>query len=555
MPGWIGLLREYIGEDDIKRVVAADEQGKRPIDYILDNHLVNPQLLLSVLSSHWGLPSVELAEYEPDHAVVELIAEESARRFGMLPLFKLEDRLYAALSEPDNLMARDYLRRQTGLTVEPVLALPADIEQAITRNYVTREKTARTMDSYKEIRKQDTVPVKDELVVEDREAPAVKLVGVILNQAVNLGASDIHLESFAERAMLRYRIDGVLHEFPPPPAHLMRALVTRIKILSNLDMAERRRVQDGRATWEVEGRKFDLRVSIIPGLHGESVVIRVLDSGGKKKKLEELGFARPMFEHYTQLIKRPYGILLVTGPTGSGKTTTLYATLQYIYTPRKKIITLEDPVEYQMEGITQFQVNADADFTFAAGLRGILRHDPDIVLVGEIRDLETAEIAIRSSLTGHMVFSTLHTNDAPSAVTRLIDMGIAPYLVFSSLAGVIAQRLIRVLCPECKRPFSPDQSQLLQLKIESLPAGARIFEPVGCAACNNLGYRGRMAIYELMDIPARMRQMDPGEITPGKVRELAVGAGLVTLRQSALEKLYAGVTGIEEVLGLTIEEE
>ena len=488
-------------------------------------------------------------------AALAVVAHEVARRFGVIPLFLLEDHLYLAVSNPMDLQAQDFIRQLTRKTIEPVLATRADIEDALSRHYLGKERSAQAMGAIASRKPEGLVELPESTVrLEDEDAPVIKLVNYMLSQAVHLGASDIHLEPFSQKASLRYRVDGILHEFPPPPLHLFRSLVSRIKIISNLDISERRLPQDGRTTVRVNERDYDLRVSIIPNMHGEGVVIRILDPSRMGQDLEDLGFDADLLERYERLIHKPYEILLVVGPTGSGKTTTLYATLKKIYTPRRKLITLEDPVEFQLDGVTQIQVNPDIGFTFAQGLRSILRHDPDVVMLGEIRDLESAEIALRASLTGHLLFSTMHTNDAPLAVTRLVDMGIQAFLVLSSLLGVLAQRLVRRLCGECKTRTHPTPSELQALGISALPAGTTLFKPVGCAACGNLGYKGRVGIYEFLEITPEMRRLGSDDLKAPLLRDLAAPQGYRTLRDAALEKLYKGITSAEEVVGVTMRD-
>ncbi|MEQ8226075.1 MAG: GspE/PulE family protein, partial [Candidatus Eremiobacterota bacterium] len=538
-------------DPDIKeKAIKEEDEGRDIATFLLDNK-VSRKDVLSAMSHYYKLPSLDLEYYHPDIDATGKITEDVARRFLIVPLFQLDDKLYVALKDPDNLTTQDYIRQMTGLEVEPVLSVEPDLNMAINRIYLTKEETAKKMVGYKQ-EKVEKKPVEAQIRIEDDEAPAIKLVNYMLTQAINLGASDIHLEPFPEKVMLRYRVDGVLHEFPPPPFDIFRAVVSRIKIISNMDVAERRLPQDGRSSINVNNRDYDLRVSIIPNVNGEGVVIRILDTGGKGKGIDEIGFNRNMLERYKKLIARPHGILLVTGPTGSGKSSTLYATLKYIYTPKKKIITLEDPVEYQMEGLTQIAVNSSIGFTFGAGLRAVLRHDPDIVMLGEIRDLESAEIAIKASLTGHLVFSTLHTNDTPSSVTRLIDMGIQSFLVFSSLNGILAQRLVRRLCPACKVKINLTEEEILSTGLKSLPSGVVLYGPKGCSACGNLGYKGRIAIHELLEINQKMRRLKPEEVTQEKIRDLALEEGnFMTLRDSAVEKFLQGITSIEEVLSVT----
>jgi len=552
MESWLELLKDKIDRESFEKAVEEEERGGDPADFLLDKKLLSPGSLLCALSRYHNLPSLEVEYYHPDKDALSKVSEEVARRFLVCPLFILEENLYVALSDPDELTSQDYLRQLTGLSIEPVIALKSSIEETINRHYLSAERAAQKMTDFHEQMAEEKIKEEEEEIrIEDEEAPAIKLVNYIFSQAINLGTSDIHLEAFPEKVMLRYRIDGVLHEFPHPPLHLYRAIVSRIKIISNLDVAEHRLPQDGRASYSIKNREYDLRVSIIPNLHGEGVVIRILDTKGKGKDLDDLGFSPSMLEQYKKIIKKPYGIFLVTGPTGSGKSTTLYATLKHIYTPEKKIITLEDPVEYQLFGITQIQVRPDIGFTFGVGLRSILRHDPDTLMLGEIRDLEAAEIAIRASLTGHSVFSTLHTNDSPSSIIRLVDMGVQQFLVFSSLNGILAQRLVRRLCPACKVKVYMDKDMLVSSGLEGIPAGTEIYEPKGCSVCGNIGYKGRIAIYELLEITEPMRHLSPEEIRPEKIAKLAREKGFKTLRESAVEKLIQGLTGLEEVLTVT----
>jgi len=489
-----------------------------------------------------------LEKFHPQKEAVALISEELARKFGVMPLFIDAGSLYLAVANPDDISSQDYLQTLTGLTIEPLATTRGELDAALNRLFLTHEHSARAMQAAEPTSL--AAEAAPSVVVEDSRAPAIQLVNYILGQAINLGASDIHLEPFPSRVMLRYRVDGVLHEFPAPPLHLARALVSRFKILSSLDVAERRLPQDGRASFTHNNVPYDLRVSIIPNLHGESVVVRILDTHGGGKLLSDLGFEDAMRLRYEGLIQKPHGILLVTGPTGAGKSTTLYATLRQILTPKKKIITLEDPVEYFLEGVTQIPVHPAIGFTFATALRSVLRHDPDVVMLGEIRDPESAEIAVRASMTGHLVFSTLHTNDAPSAVARLLDMGIPGYLVMSSLTGVVAQRLLRRLCPKCKSLRALTSEEQAALGVDE---PLEVYHPVGCVACNNLGYRGRVAVYELLEITPAVRALYARETPPTSAVRAA--ADFTTLRQDATAKLRAGIVSVEDVVALTMDEE
>lgn len=377
------------------------------------------------------------------------------------------------------------------------------------------------------------------------EAPIIRLVNTIITNGLKKGASDIHIEPFEDELRLRYRIDGFLYEEPAPPRNLFPAIITRIKIMSNLNIAEKRLPQDGRIRIRVLGRELDIRVSIIPTLYGESVVLRLLDRAEVLLELKNLGFNNKTLSEYKELIKEPYGIVLVTGPTGSGKTTTLYATLNRLNSSDNKIVTIEDPVEYQLDGINQIQVKPEIDFSFASGLRSILRHDPDIIMVGEIRDLETAKIAIQAALTGHLVFATLHTNDAVGAITRFLEMGVEDYLLASSLIGVMAQRLVRVLCPECKREYTPEREEY------EFDSQKRLFEANGCENCADIGFSGRTAIYELLPVNRELKQLITHHENINDIRDKASNIGMDTLYTNGWKKVEDGITTIDEVLRVT----
>lgn len=508
---------------------------------------------LEAISEEYHLPIVDLDYYHPDNAAAAKVSEDLMRRFVLFPLFQIKKQLYIATTNPNDPLPREFLWHLTGLNIEQVLASHDAIERSINHYFLTQENARETFQAFAK----DSQPIVSgeevHLQLGDDNAPAIKMVQYIISQAIKLGASDVHFEAFEDGVMLRYRVDGVLHEVPPPPSYLFPSLVSRIKIISNLDISERRLPQDGRTTFCMDNRDYDLRVSVIPNIYSEGVVVRILDTKSAGMELDNIGFPPALLARYEHLIQMPYGIILVTGPTGAGKSTTLYATLKRIYKPEKKIITLEDPVEYKLRGVTQIQVHPDIGLTFAAGLRSILRHDPDVVMLGEIRDLESAEIAIRASLTGHLVFSTLHTNDAVSAITRLLDMGIPNYLIFSSLLGVVAQRLVRRLCPDCKTPVTPDDALLQLLNITSLPDGAVLYSAKGCPACENMGYKGREGIFELLEVSPEIRRLPQIEISPETIRNILANKDFLSMREHALQKLFSGLTTIEEVLNLTME--
>jgi general secretion pathway protein E len=449
----------------------------------------------------------------------------------------------------------DDLRQSTGLDVRLVVCLPEAITEAIDRTYEGGSTTAlqRIVEGMEDDVRGDGDEDVNHLRDMAFEAPVVRLVNLLVENAIASEASDIHIEPFEDTLRIRYRIDGILYDQEAPPRRLQAAVTSRIKIMAEMNIAERRLPQDGRIRVTLHGRRVDIRVSTIPTVHGESIVMRLLDRSSVFLPMERLGFTPQMLARFEKLITRPHGILLVTGPTGSGKTTTLYAALDKINSPDRKIITVEDPVEYQLKGVNQIPVKPKIGLTFASGLRHIVRQDPDVILVGEIRDLETAEISIQASLTGHLVFSTLHTNDAPSAVTRLQDMGVEPYLLSSVLEGVLAQRLVRRICQVCRIPDTPSAADIEALGIEADPH-TKLFRGRGCDDCRGTGYRGRTGIYELFAITEDVRSLIIRRASSREIRRLAIETGMVTLRQDGWARAVDGVTTIEEVLRVTQED-
>ncbi len=540
-------------------LLVAAGQSQNPLELLVSE--LGPLPVLTAQARYYRLPCVSLDDFKPDMETVRLLPEEVARRLKVLPLFREDGTLYLAVVDATDVSARDYVQNKTGLEVEPVIALPAELESLTNRVYLTPQMIAGKMAGFHV--PESVVELGDrplEMVVAN--APAVTMVQTLLNQGVHLGASDVHLEPYDGHSSLRYRIDGILHEYPPPPHSLVPAIVSRIKIMSTMDVAQRRIPQDGRCNVEVGGVVYDLRVSVIPNQFGEAVVIRILTGRKETLELEDLGFPGDMLDRWRQLVGRSYGMVLVTGPTGSGKTTTLYATMQHIQKPAYKLVTIEDPVEYRLDGILQFPVHSDAGMSFASILRAVLRHDPDIVMLGEIRDLESAEIALRGSLTGHLVLSTLHTNDAPTAVARLFDMGIPSYLVLATLNGVLAQRLVRRLCVRCRKPrtLTVDERNLLGLSPEADASG--VCGPGGCEICHHLGYHGRIAVYELLEVNQAIRHAARQDMSPLGIRAAATRLGqeglahpFTSLRDSANRLLLSGVTSIEDVLTSTELEE
>ncbi|MBI4435985.1 MAG: type II/IV secretion system protein [Candidatus Omnitrophica bacterium] len=544
------LAKGLLDPERLERAKKESENSKESLQKTLIRlGYLTEELLIPLLEERSGLPYVDLDTYTMDPELIKLIPEAVARRYQLIPLFKIGKILTVAMADPSNYFALDEIRLKAHCDVEAVVSTEEKIRQAIDQHYGT----GGSMEALVKSITQRTMDLGDEKLVE--EAPIIQLVNLLISQAVRERASDIHIEPETDTLRIRLRIDGVLHEIPAPPKELERAVISRIKVLSKMDIAERRIPQDGRFRVQVDHKEIDLRVSTIPSHHGENVVMRLLDTATVLIGLEELGLPHDAFEPFHHLIHRPHGIILVTGPTGSGKTTTLYACLNKISTLEKNIITIEDPIEYEMEVIRQMQVNPKIGVTFANGLRSILRQDPDIIMVGEIRDVETAEMAIHAALTGHLVFSTLHTNDAPGALTRLMDMGVEPFLIASSVIGIVAQRLVRLICPQCKKSYVPSQELLKTLR---LPLGKGPIPPLyrgeGCRFCKETGYKGRTAIFELMVMEEEIRELVIQRASSPKMKDAACRKGMQVLREDGLAKAMAGITSIEEVLRVTQDE-
>ena len=511
---------------------------------------VTEEGIIKTLGRQTGIPHQILSTIIIDADVIKLVPELLARRHQAIPLYKKDGRLILAMVDPLNVVAVDDVARVTGLEIQPVVSTEQDVMRAIERQYgmsSTIEEAVKNLEPYDD--QQDTQSVQMERLAE--ETPVVKFVATIITQAVHEGASDIHIEPDAEVLRVRHRVDGLLREITTAPKGLQGGVLSRVKIMAGMDISEKRAPQDGRIEMKVGERDIDLRVSTLPTIHGEKVVLRILDKRQSVIKLSELGFPPSMYDVVQRLVERPHGLFLVTGPTGGGKTTTLCAALNTINTMARHIVTIEDPVEYQMKIISQVQVNPKAGVTFANGLRSILRQDPDVIMVGEIRDRETATIAIQAALTGHLVLSTLHTNDAPSAVARLIDIGVEPYLIGSSLLGVIGQRLVRKVCLTCQKP-----EELPQKVFEGLALEANTVKPmkgVGCTGCRNTGYSGRIGIFELLTINDALRELIVDRASASRIKAEALRAGYVPLRQAGLAKVAVGLTSLEEVYRVTQE--
>jgi general secretion pathway protein E len=513
--------------------------------------------VLRAVARQQRLPYLSRDELPAPLPVLKNLSPKYLKQYTVCPVSVEGGALTIAVADPLNPVIVDDLRQSTGLEIRVVVCAAEAITEAIDRTYDGGNTTAlqRIVEGMEDESLGDGGGDEDVNHLRDMafEAPVVRLVNLLVENAISSEASDIHIEPFEDTLRIRYRIDGVLYEQEAPPRRLQAAVTSRIKIMAEMNIAERRLPQDGRIRVTLHSRRVDIRVSTIPTVHGESIVMRLLDRSSVFYPLERLGFPPAMLGRFEKLIVRPHGILLVTGPTGSGKTTTLYAALDKINSPDRKIITVEDPVEYQLKGVNQIPVKPKIGLSFATGLRHIVRQDPDVILVGEIRDLETAEISIQAALTGHLVFSTLHTNDAPSAITRLQDMGVEPYLLSSVLEGVLAQRLVRRICQVCRTPDAPSAADIEALGIEADPQ-TKLFRGRGCEDCRSTGYRGRTGIYELFPITEDIRSLILRRASSREIRRLAIEQGMVTLRQDGWARAVEGVTTIEEVLRVTQED-
>jgi general secretion pathway protein E/type IV pilus assembly protein PilB len=537
----------------------ADDSGEGVVDLLVTDKALTRSQVAQAKAAHFGAEFIQLGGMRLGDDVIAAVPRHVAKKYNTVPIYSTEEGVTLALGDPSDLETIDSLQHTLGRQVTVVVAGPEEIEAAIGKYYGRSDDSMSRMiqditEGEVEVGKSGSLESDDGSSV-DADAPIIKLVNSVIVDAYKMRASDIHLEPLEKRFRVRYRIDGVLHEMKSPPKRLQPSIISRLKIMSNMSIAERRIPQDGRIQTNVGGKTIDLRVSCLPTNHGESIVMRILDKEGLRLGLAELGFFADDQQTFERLISLPDGILLVTGPTGSGKTTTLYSCLNYINRPDRKIITVEDPVEYQLAGINQVQVSEIIGFTFAAALRSMLRQAPNIVMLGEIRDMETATIAINASLTGHLVFSTLHTNDAPSAVTRLIDIGIKPFLVASSARALMAQRLVRKICKQCGAPYQPRESELKSLGItpEQL-AEAKFTKGKGCSNCNQTGHRGRMGIFEVFVIDDEARKLIYDKVSASLLRARARENGMRTLREDGTRKVLAGLTTADEVIRATVND-
>ncbi len=531
-----------------KALAVQKKTGERLGKVLINIGYTTEERIIEALEFQLGVPHMDLSSLDVPREIAGLIPLALAERYHVVPIKKEGKRLTLAMVDPTNIFAIDDVRLSSGYLVDVVIATERDIKRIINQSYGVHELVQKAV---KQMAKADT----PELVAMETadDAPVISIVNSIISQAVKEKASDIHIEPQDKKVRIRYRVDGVLREVIDFPLHMHSALISRIKIMSEMDIAEKRIPQDGRIKVEECGRQIDLRVSTLPTIRGEKVVMRILDRAAVMLNIRKLGFAERNFCNYERLYRQPYGMILVTGPTGSGKTTTLYSTLTEISVPDKNVITVEDPVEYRLEGVNQLQVNPKAGLSFASGLRAILRQDPNIVMVGEIRDAETAAVAIRAALTGHLVLSTLHTNDAPGAITRLIDMGIEPFLVTASVLGVVAQRLVRCICPDCRTAYSlpsgsPEQIFLGQAYDETV----RIYRGQGCVCCGHTGYKGRMAVHEVMVMSPEMKAAVNRRAATDELVNIAVNQGMVRIRDDGIAKVFAGLTTAEEVMRVAV---
>lgn len=552
----------YLSEDQLWDVLEAQKQSPGEVigQVAVRIGFATQAQVTEALAEQWGMPIINLTETTVMPKVLELVPMTMAELYKVMPVSIKDDVLTVAMSDPQNVAALDDLRNFLGVEVRGAVSNLKDVEEAVRRYYADKEESIEDVIGKLEEDDPGEVAARGYDLAADAEladaAPIRKLLNMIMLLAIKDQASDIHFEPFEDEFKVRVKADGMLYEMVPPPRHLANAIVTRIKVMSELDIAERRLPQDGRIELNVGGNSVDLRVSVLPTMFGESVVMRVLDRTVVQLDLNKIGMDPNTLSRFHLMIKRPNGIVLVTGPTGSGKTTTLYSALNALNDVETKIITTEDPIEYEIDGLIQVPVNPDINVTFATVLRAILRHDPDTILVGEIRDYETAEVAVQSALTGHLVFSTLHTNDAPSSITRLRDMGIEPFLITASVEGILAQRLVRRICSECRTQFEPSDELLMELQLPVQKARQyKFYYGRGCQRCNNSGYKGRTGIHELLDVTDDIRDLVTSNASVDDLRNVARNQGMTTLREAGLKLIFDGVTTIDEIVRETVVED
>ncbi|OGB90524.1 hypothetical protein A2625_03145 [candidate division WOR-1 bacterium RIFCSPHIGHO2_01_FULL_53_15] len=537
-----GLLTEGQVRDAVEE---GRRTGETLIKSVLRKEMLDENTLISFLEKEMEIPRVDLSSYLVDQKTVDLVPIATARKYKLIPLFKVGDVLTVAMVDPFDVLALDEVRTRSKCDVEPMVAASKEIENAIAQYYGVAGSVEDLIKDFGPV--PEAAPA---AVAQAKEAPIIRLVSLLIIRAVAEGASDVHIEPTEKNIRIRYRVDGLMHDVSTAPLYLLSSIVNRIKVMAGMDIAESRVPQDGRFELKVEAKVIDSRVATFPTIFGEALVMRLLDKSSVLFGLGELGFGEDNLKKFQNVIERPYGIILVTGPTGSGKTTTLYATLNTILSPEKNIMTIEDPVEFELPGIRQSQINVKAGLEFANALRSMLRQDPDVILVGEIRDLETARVAIQAALTGHLVFSTLHTNDAAGSLTRLVDMGVEPFLAASAVAAAIAQRLVRTICARCKTPFEPSKEVLEKLGFDPREK-VEFYHGKGCKTCRNTGYKGRTAIFEILPVDAAIQALVLRNAPSSEIKQAAVKAGMKTLRDDGLLKVRQGITTADEVVRVT----
>ncbi|MCI0452562.1 MAG: type IV-A pilus assembly ATPase PilB [Candidatus Latescibacteria bacterium] len=539
-----------VSQDQLARALESQQTGGGTLSYnLVKTGAISEMAFAEFMGQVYNVPAVDLDAVLVDPNAVDLIPADVATKFQVVPLKREGRTLTLAMANPDNIFAIDDIKFITGFDVRPVVATETAIKRCIDRMYDSADSLATIMGEIEE----DFEIVEDAIDDADptaaaADAPVVKLVNSLISDAVGRGASDIHIEPYEKQLRVRFRIDGMLHEMMSPPFKMKNAITSRLKIMAELDIAEKRVPQDGRIKIKMHGKPIDLRVSTLPTIFGEKVVMRILDQSNLQIDLARLGFHPGALGRFLNAIESPYGMVLVTGPTGSGKSTTLYSALQKINKIHSNIMTCEDPVEYNINGINQVNVQEEIGLTFAAALRAFLRQDPNIIMVGEIRDLDTASIATKAALTGHLVLSTLHTNDAASSINRLVDMGIEPFLVSSSVLLIIAQRLVRRLCEKCKQPTNIHEEVLRELGIMENPDELTLMEAKGCPVCNDTGYKGRVGVYEVMEVSPTLREMIVDRASNAEIKAQAIKEGMLTLRMDGIEKFKTGLTSLEEIL-------
>lgn len=545
----LGELLLYYGKitkEQLDDALEKQKKSNRKLGEILvDEGYVTESDIVEVLEFQLGFPHVDLDKYAINPNVISLVPENIARRYDLIPIDKKDNYLLVAMADPLNIFAIDDLKLYANCDIQPVISSRDSIRKSIDKFY-RKETAEKVLKEFEDNYGAASLEEENEEQLEISNAPIVRLINSTIQQAIDMKASDIHIEPYIEDIRIRFRIDGDLQEIMRLSKNILSPLVTRIKIIGKMDIAEKRIPQDGRVEFNINNKIIDIRISTIPTVHGEKIVLRLLDRENFLMAKEELGFTQRNMDLFEKLLKQPYGMLLIAGPTGSGKTTTLYAILKELNTIEKNIITIEDPVEYKMEGINQVQINPKAGLTFASGLRSILRQDPDIIMVGEIRDTETAQIAVRAAITGHLVLSTLHTNDSPSSIIRMIDMGVEPYLVSSAVIGVISQRLVKSLCDNCKTPYEASYSEKLLLG-KNTDENITLYKARGCNRCNN-GYKGRRAIHEIMLIDENMRRLINKGKNVDEIRLNAIKSGMITLMDNSVDLVLQGITSIDEIL-------